>query len=141
MTFLCFSNPVLLCSCFLCFIYIFYQPVFGRNIHYNHVIIPNCLLLVLPDFYLHGIRYHLFLENKSCCHLCQATSCTSSTPIYFSSCHFVTKSGLWCKIQNFLGLQLDHPLLLCTFKYRGKVLFCISNYASLQQKSFVRTSL
>lgn len=34
--------------------------VLAWNIHDNHVIIPNCLLLVPSDFDLHDMRYRLF---------------------------------------------------------------------------------
>lgn len=101
---------------------------------------PAAFSYFYPIFICVASDITCFLLNKSCCQCCQAASHISSTPVYFSSCHFDTKLGLWYKLQHFLGLQLDHPPPLCTFKCRGKVLFCISNCTSLQQKSFVRTS-
>lgn len=60
----------------------------------NHIIIPNCLLAVLPDSRMHGIRYRtFFLLNKLCCQRCQAASCTTLTPVSSTKRHFVTKLG------------------------------------------------
>lgn len=50
-----------------------------------------------------------FLLNKSCCQHCQAVYFTSTTPIYFSRCHFVTKLGLPYKISHFLRASDGSP--------------------------------
>lgn len=141
---ICFNTaslriPALLC-CLVAFFIILSRVLGWRKCDY-HIILPQ--LTSSPAWFWFAWYQVLTVSrlNKPCSHCCQAASCTSLTPIYSLSCHFITKLGLWYKIQHFLRLQLDHPLPLCTFKYRGKVLFCISNSTSLQQKSFVRTSL